>query len=101
MSARNACANALHHLFHLGKRRHSSVAGGGHSQSSMGGTAFHRPLCFATRQKSVDQTRGKRISAADAVEYLQILACNGAIEGSAAITNCSPIIDRRTFYVTQ
>src|SRR3984893_6088354 len=61
-SAYNAGGWRLHSLQDFIPRCHGGVAGRGHGQCAMGGSALDGPLRFFPRQKSIDQSRSKRVT---------------------------------------
>src|SRR5271170_478656 len=63
--------------------------------------ALHGPLWVLAGEKSVDQSRGKGVAAADTIVDFQILASGRLIELAIVIANCSPVIDGRGPRVSQ
>src|ERR1700680_3355690 len=61
----------------------------------MSGTAFDGPLRILAREKSINQTGGERITAANTIKNLEVLAVFGLIEIAVVVANRSPIISRR------
>src|ERR1700688_3701543 len=61
----------------------------------MSGTAFDGPLRILTREKTINQTRGEGIAAANTIENLEVFSICGLIEIAIVVANGSPIISRR------
>src|SRR5215471_9984526 len=89
---RDPRSHSLHHLHHFLKRHHRSVARCRHGKRSVRRSTLHAPLWFLSRQESINQARGKRISSAHAVKNLQILPVLRLVKLPVAITNRAPII---------
>src|ERR1700693_1917599 len=94
-SADDSGARSFHYVKNFVEGRHGGIARRGHRQRSMSGTAFYSPLSILTREKPINQTGGKRITAANTIKNLKILAIFGLIEVAVVAANGSPIISRR------
>ena len=53
-------------------------------------TAFHRPLRVLARQKTIDQTGGKRIAASNPIEDFQVFPFACLVEVSVANSRSRP-----------
>src|ERR1700680_2445906 len=60
----------------------------------MSGSALDGPLRFLPRQKSIDQSRSKRVTSADAVEDFQIFANWRLVEAAVVVAHRSPTVHR-------
>src|SRR6266852_8735535 len=90
--ADNSRARALHHVKNFFERRHRRIAWRGHGQRPMSGSAFDGPQRVLSREKAIDQTRGKGIAAANSIE---ILATLGLIEIAIVEADGTPIVSCR------
>src|SRR6266403_5840030 len=68
--ARDAGSDPFHHLQDFLERCHRRVTWGGHGERAVRGATVHGPLSIFSRQESVNQTGGKGIASADAIENL-------------------------------
>src|ERR1700736_2738806 len=93
-SAYNAGGLRLHSLQDFIPRCHCGVAGRGHGQCAMSGSALDGPLRFFPRQKSIDQSRGKRVTPAYPVEDFQIFANWRLVEAAVVVAHRSPTVHR-------
>src|ERR1700676_958519 len=93
-SAGNSCSRPLHHLKHFLERGHGCVAGSGHGQGAMSGSALDCPLWVLSGQKAVNQTRSEGVAAANAIQNLQILPIPRLKKITLAIADRTPIISR-------
>src|SRR5260370_30116632 len=60
----------------------------------MRGGGFDGPLGVLSGKKAINETRSKRVTAADTVENLEILAILGLIEIALVVANRAPIVSR-------
>src|SRR5262249_3507463 len=67
----------------------------------MSRSAFNRPLRALALEISVNQSRGKGVTTADAVKDLQVLPASRLIKLAIHITDRAPIVDRRRFGLTK
>src|SRR5712691_869985 len=93
-SANDSHSCTFHHVKDFVERHHGGVARRGHSQRSMSSTAFDGPLRVLSCEKTINKTRSKRVTAANTVENLEILAILGLIEIAVVVTNRAPIVSR-------
>src|SRR5260370_38700457 len=63
--------------------------------------AVDRPLRTLVGEKAINQARGKRIAAADAIENLEILARRCLKELAVAETNRAPVVNGRRLGLAQ
>src|SRR6266540_293613 len=84
----------FHHPLDFGERGHARVARRRHRQRAVRGAALDGPLRAAIREEAVDQPRGKRVAAADAVEDLEIGARCGFVEIAVAPGDRAPVVAR-------
>src|SRR5438128_11015944 len=91
-STTDARRSPLHHLLHFGQRGHAGITWRRHRQRAMRRSAFDGPLRSAIREKTIDESGGKRIAAADAVENLQIDSGGGLEKLAVAPRDRAPIV---------
>src|SRR3982074_1331886 len=85
--AHNAGGLRLHSLQDFMPGCHCGVAGRGHGQCAMSASSLDGPLPFFPRQKSIDQSRSKRVTSAYPVEDFQIFANRRLVEATVGITH--------------
>src|ERR1700678_2762935 len=98
---RDSRTRSTHHLQNFRKGRHGSVTRCCHSQSAMRGSAFHCPPRPLAGKKTVDPSRGKRISASYAIEDLQVFPIFRLIKITVGIADGAPVIEGRGFRFAQ
>src|SRR4051812_22709234 len=111
-SALDARSPTLHHAHHFGSSRHAGVAGGGHGQRAVGGTALYRepstgpsdlrvqllpgtPLIdhLVSDQEAVGQAGSERIAAADTIVDLEAILHGRCPKLVAVRANRAPVVD--------
>src|ERR1700722_17981183 len=100
-STRDARADALHHLQNIIERRHRCIARRRHRERTVRRTAVDRKLRVLAGQKSVNQSRRERISSANAIEDLEILAILRLKKSPVIVANRAPIVLRRRLCLAQ
>src|SRR5882724_11788336 len=72
LSPCHARRSTLHELFHFGERCHRSISRCRHRQLAVRRAAIDRVLWTFISEKTVNQSRSKRVAATDAIEDLQV-----------------------------
>src|SRR5690606_16311113 len=80
ISAYHPGAAAADDFIHLGERGHRRVPGGGHRKRAVGGPILDRFCRIVELQEAVGKSRGKAVSAADAVEDLEMRVGIGLVK---------------------
>ena len=80
--AGNARAGPAHGLRDFFQGHHGCIAGRGHSQCSVRGATFHRPLRIPSGKKPVDEAGCEGVAATNAIENLQAFAALGFVKRS-------------------
>src|SRR5579859_872175 len=96
-----AGSNPFHYLQNFLERDHGGVAGRGHGQGAVGGTALDGPLRILASEEAVDQARSEGIAAAYAVKDFEIFAIFGLMEFAVVIADGAPIVERGGFGFAQ
>src|SRR5262252_7622017 len=88
---RDPRSHSFHHLHHFLERHHRCISWSGHRQRTVRRPTLHAPLWLLSRQKSINQARGKRIPSPHTVKNLQILPVLHLVILPIAITDRAPI----------
>src|SRR5688500_15986809 len=93
--------SAFHHPLDFRECRHRRVSSSRHRQCAVRRAAFNRPLWTTSRQQSLNHSGSKRLTAADTIQYLEVLAHRRLVKLTAGVTDSAPIVDRRRLRVAQ
>src|SRR5215813_6996345 len=67
----------------------------------MRGATLDRPLWSTFSKKPINQSRRERITATDAIEYLQVLSHRRLVKLATGIANSTPVVDCRGLRIPQ